>query len=221
MVANDTALDIMNSALDAWPAARQRSSYDDLSDLKDGTLPELVTTLSTTINMFAPPGSDYVKQAAAITDAFCPHSYHSAHQPLYGVLKSLRDAYEKGYLTTIAEIIHADLFNDFLEMAEHLLDQGYKDPAAVLVGGTLEEHLRKLCTKHGIPITNAKGQPQKASAMNDDLAKTVYDKLQQKGVTYWLDLRNKAAHGEYSEYDTKDVQSMLHSVREFISRFRA
>lgn len=221
MTAKDAALAAMDTALDAWGEARERSKYDDLSDLKDGTLPQLVTTLSMTIERFAPPGSQYSKRASEITDTFCPKQYFLAHQPLYGVLKSLRGAYEEGYLTTIAEIVHADVFCDFLEMAEHLLDQGYKDPATVLVGGTLEEHLRKLCIKHGIPITEAKGQPRKASAMNDDLAKVAYDKLQQKGVTYWLDLRNKAAHGEYAKYDAEDVHSMLQSVREFITRFRA
>lgn len=221
MTTDNTALAAMDAALDAWTTARKRSRHDDLSDLKDGTLPQLVTTLSSTIERFAPPGSQYVKHASEITATFCPKAYYAAHQPLYGVLKSLRDAYEQGYLTTIAEIVHADIFSDFLDMAEHLLDQGYKDPAAVLVGGTLEEHLRKLCTKHGIPIVDAKSQHRKASAMNDDLAKIAYDKLQQKGVTYWLDLRNKAAHGQYAGYDAKDVQGMLHSVRDFITRFRA
>jgi len=33
-------------------------------------------------------------------------------------------------------------------MAEHLLDEGNKAAAAVLIGGVLEEHLRKLATKH-------------------------------------------------------------------------
>ena len=34
-----------------------------------------------------------------------------------------------------------------LEMAEHLLAADYKDAAAVLGGGVLEEHLRQLCKK--------------------------------------------------------------------------
>ncbi len=37
-------------------------------------------------------------------------------------------------------------------MAEYLLKEGYKDPAAVITGSTLEEHLRKLCIKNGIDI---------------------------------------------------------------------
>ena len=41
--------------------------------------------------------------------------------------------------------------SDFLGMAEYLLEEEkLKDPAAVLAGGVLEEHLRKLCDSHGI-----------------------------------------------------------------------
>lgn len=62
--------------------------------------------------------------------------------------------------------------------------------------------------------------PRKAEAINADLAKSVYDKLDQKSVTAWLDLRNKAAHGKYSEYNEEQVRSMLGAVREFIGRVR-
>jgi hypothetical protein len=37
-------------------------------------------------------------------------------------------------------------------MAEHFLESGYKDPTAVMTGGVLEEHLRKLCGKHGVAL---------------------------------------------------------------------
>ena len=90
------------------------------------------------------------------------------------------------------------------------------------MGGVLEEHLRKLCIKNGIPATNSTdGRPRKSDALNADLAKAVYDKLEQKGITYWLDLRNKAAHGEYDEYDAKQVDEMLRGVRQFLIRHRA
>ncbi len=69
-----------------------------------------------------------------------------------------------------------------MEMATYLLSEGYKDPAAVLGGGVLEEGIRKLCLKAGVATVDGKGQPKKASMMNDDLAKAgIYDKLQRHG----------------------------------------
>jgi hypothetical protein len=208
-------------AIQTWTDARRRSKYDDLSDLKDGTLEQVVTTLSSTIERLAPPGSPFRSRCSEILSTWAPQAYHMTHTALVGVLKSLRQAYEHGYLETVEELVHADLFADFLGMAEYLLDGGYKDPAAVLIGGVLEEHLRNLCIKHTISVTIADGSARKASQLNDDLAKVAYDKLVQKGVTYWLDVRNKAAHGKYSEYDENVVRQMLLGVRDFAAKFRA
>ena len=134
----------------------------------------------------------------------------------------LQHDYENGYVSSLQELIHAAMFVDFLDMSTHLLSEGYKDPAAVLVGGVLEEHLRKLCLKNGLSIEEADGRPRKADSLNADLAKaSVYDKLPQKSVVGWLDLRNKAAHGRYTEYDSKQVELMLDGVRHFIDKYRA
>ena len=63
------------------------------------------------------------------------------------------------------------------------------------------------------------GKPKKADSMNNDLASAgAYSKLDQKNVTAWLDLRNKAAHGHYGEYNTDQVQALLLGVREFAAR---
>ena len=102
-----------------------------------------------------------------------------------GILKALREAYRAGYLSSVEESVHADVFSDFVEMADHLLAEGYKDPAAVVIGSTLEGHLRKLAMKNGIAPDNA-GRPKKADQLNADLAgASVYSKLDQKSITAW------------------------------------
>ena len=127
-----------------------------------------------------------------------------------------------GYLQSVIELVHADIFADFLDMAEYLLQQGYKDPAAVVTGSVVEAHLRKLCNKHGIAVVKSDGSAKKADALNSELAAgTVYSKLDQKSVTAWLDLRNKAAHGKYDEYTKEQVAVMLQGVRDFASRYPA
>lgn len=58
--------------------------------------------------------------------------------------------------------------------------------------------------------------------MNAELAtEGAYNKLDQKSVTAWLDLRNKAAHAQYSEYTLEQVTTMLSGVREFAARIAA
>jgi len=58
--------------------------------------------------------------------------------------------------------------------------------------------------------------------LNADLATSgVYGKLDQKNVTAWLDLRNKAAHGHYNEYTKEQVALLLNAVRDFVTRLPA
>ena len=142
---------------------------------------------------------------------------------IVGVVEALQADLKAGYLKTISELIHSEVFGDYLEMADHLLESEYKDAAAVMSGSTLEAHLRQLCQKFGVETEVADGEgnlrPKKADRMNSELTKAkAYSKLDQKSVTAWLDLRNKAAHGKYDEYDLKQVALLTQSVRDFISR---
>jgi hypothetical protein len=139
-----------------------------------------------------------------------------------GILKAIKAEIDNDWLSSLKGLVSAEIFSDFLEMAEHLLSEKYEHPAAVMIGSVLEEHLRQLCDKNGIAVTenkNGKLVPKKADLLNADLAgQGVYNKLDQKNVTAWLDLRNKAAHGKYMEYNIQQVEFMFQAVTEFISR---
>jgi hypothetical protein len=157
---------------------------------------------------------DFDKQV----ESACPSDSEAAK----GILAAARSEISRGWLTTVRGIVSAEIFSDFLAMAEYLLDQSYKDPAAVLIGGVLEEHLRQLCQQYKISTTTQQGSnptPRKADALNGDLAKAgAYSKLDQKGVTHWLDLRNKAAHAKYGEYTKEQVVVMCQGVADFMAR---
>ena len=58
--------------------------------------------------------------------------------------------------------------------------------------------------------------------MNSELSNAeVYSKLEQKNITAWLDLRNKAAHGKFDEYTKEQVSIVLFGIRDFVSRVPA
>jgi hypothetical protein len=48
------------------------------------------------------------------------------------ILRSAREEIEQGYLVSLEQLVSADVFTDFLEMAEHLLEKGFHHPAASL-----------------------------------------------------------------------------------------
>ena len=194
-----------------------RSQYSDCSDQPESEITSLATLMSDCIRRLAPPGSEYIESTRQIIGRFGVGNAVVIPR-IAGILDALRTAYSAGYLSTVSELIHAEMFADFLEMAEYLLREGYKDPAAVIVGSVLEEHLRRLADHNGTPVEVA-GKPKKAEQLNADLAgQTVYSKLDQKSITSWLDLRNKAAHGKYTEYTKEQVQLQLSGIQEFIKR---
>jgi hypothetical protein len=206
----------IDSLLGKYDEARSRSKHEDISDLPEEEPTELLTRIVAAIERLSPPGSRYVKNSSEYMNKSAVVGYKLTL--VVGVLKALRADYEAGFLQSITELIHTDLFGDFLEMADHLLEQKYKDPSAVIAGSVLEEHLRKLCDKNGIS-TDIGGRPKKADAMNAELATAiVYSKLDQKSITAWLDLRNKAAHGEYGKYTQDQVALLVQGIRDFISR---
>ncbi len=135
-----------------------------------------------------------------------------------GIMAAAKAEMLGGWSRTATGIVSAEIFTDFLEMAEYLLNANYKDAAAVIVGGVLEEHLRQLCRREGIAV-QVGTKPKAADHMNADLAaQSVYSKLDQKSITTSLDLRNKAAHGRYSEYVQEQVALMLQAVQNFMTR---
>lgn len=199
---------------------KAKYAFDNLEDKDESTQIEILTLLVSAIDRLAPENSHYYKSSHSVLSNLDINDCR-AIPVLLGNLRALRTAYKGEFLQELREFVHADIFSDFLEMAQYLVEEGFKDAAAVLIGGVLEEHLRKLCDKHSIPL-EVDGHRKKANTMNSDLSnKGVYNKLDHKNITAWLDLRNKAAHAEYNHYTKEQVQLMHQGLREFISRLPA
>jgi ABC-type lipoprotein export system ATPase subunit len=159
------------------------------------------------------------------------------------LLRSLADELDCGILVSVADPESALVADDAWCLSEgrltHMFDElpappniialvaelharGYKDAAAVVTGSTLEHHLRNLAVKCGVPTQRGDGAPQNSDALNNALASAgAYNRLQQKCITAWLDLRNKSVHGRYSAYDAAQVLAMIRDVRDFMTRFPA
>jgi len=150
------------------------------------------------------------------------YHYPSTAEDVLRVLESIKDEVDGGYLTTVKGIVSAEIFADIMSSAEYLLSENYKDAAAVMIGSALEEHLRQLCQKNNLEVEIIKEGitiPKKSDLLNSELSSiNIYNKLDHKSVTAWLDLRNKAAHGKYNEYTKDQVNIMYQGVLDFLVR---
>jgi hypothetical protein len=199
----------------------KRAQHDDLSDLPDSERQALVSKAVAAIHRISGANSSYSSELARLLRTLPPLHVHTS--PVMGVVQALRDDVMNDHLQSLVELVHAETFSDFLDMATHLNETGYKDPAAVIAGSALEVHLRALCTKSGVEADSTKAdgttQPKKADLLNSELCQAnMYSKLDQKSITAWLDLRNKAAHGKYAEYQREQVVLQIGGIRDFILR---
>ena len=146
--------------------------------------------------------------------------YFSHIAELSGIIAGIQRDVHSGLLRDIRRLLQAEVFADFLDMAEHLLGEGYKDAAAVLLGAVMEDSLRKLSEANDLPVTSQHGKPLTIDPLNVALTKTgVYGPLVQKQVTTWANLRNDAAHGHFDKYDSEQVRQMLLFVQKFCADY--
>ena len=211
----------LDAIIDEYKSFQAKSEHKDLSDLPKADRQGLVTKAIAAIQRISGPNSPYVNELNRVVSLHPQLHMHTSL--IMGVVLALRDDIKQGYILTLAELVHGEVFADFLEMAQHLVDSKYKDAAAVICGSTLESHIRKLCSKNGIALEEVGKdrslRPKKADLLNAELAKAqTYSLLDQKSVTAWLGLRNKAAHGNYGEYNVDQVALFISAVRDFIAR---
>ena len=133
-----------------------------------------------------------------------------------GILRAVKEDVLGGYLFDIKSLVSAEVFDDFLEMAKHLLECGYKDPAASLSGAVLENGLRKIALNNGVKVRTK----EDLNSLNQKCAEMeIYNRLVQKKIQVWIDVRNNADHGNFNEYSEQDVKDMLKGVNQFLSDY--
>ncbi|MBU0691313.1 hypothetical protein KKC97_06955 [bacterium] len=126
------------------------------------------------------------------------------------ILESLREDIGQGYIEKLEATISANVFGDFLEMADYFLSEKYKDAAASICGAALETGLRKILNLKGL----SPKESDRLQALNEKCLKAeVYNKIRYGDVKVWKDIRDHAAHGEYNEYDAQQVRNMIDGTR--------
>ena len=131
-----------------------------------------------------------------------------------GILRAVQEDLEHGLLSNVRTLLTAEIFTDFLEMSEHLLESGYKDPAASLVGAVLEDGLRRIASSAGVTV---KSRDDLGSLSQRCADAGVYDRLAQKKIHLWNDIRNNADHGHFDAYSPEDVADMVRGVANFLN----
>jgi hypothetical protein len=158
--------------------------------------------------------SDYYRllNGKAVTQ---PYRYSTAAGIIAECLTNLRSDVANGYLRRQSDLIGAEVFGDFLDMAGHLLEhEGYHHAAASLIGAVLEDGLRRIARAVGVEVNPG----DDIAVLNNRLvSKDVYNNLVRKQVDLWSAVRNKADHAEWDQYTVDQVKDMYTGVTRFMA----
>lgn len=141
-------------------------------------------------------------------------AYTGCVQAGSGILQAALEDVEQGHLLSLQDMVTAEVFSDFLEQADHLLEHGYSAPAASLAGAVLENGLRSLAERNEIPVKAR----DNLSTLNQKLSDNgVYNRLRQKQIEAWIEVRNNADHGRFDEFDAGHVADLIKGARGFLA----
>lgn len=184
---------------------------------------DLITWANNILNLFKlflPPKCSQIQTLENSLNEFLTGGlyYGNRQEKLFiifkGILRAVSSDYKKGFVKDLRTEIRAEVETDFLSQAGRLLEEKLKDPAAMLIGAVLEDTLRQLCKKHGVP------EGANIESMNAPLKKAgVYGLPVQQQVTAWAAIRNKADHARFDGYDLQQVKLMHQGVGGFIAKF--
>lgn len=145
---------------------------------------------------------------------------------LIGLLAATKSLLENDRLESLADTIRVETESEVLDTAFELLSDGHRVAAAVLGGGSLEVHLKRLYerTPNLPPYKNTpsieKYDNAIATARNAGTP-VPYDSTNSKNVKAWAALRNDAAHSPTSfAAPVEQVRQMLDGIRLFIANVR-
>lgn len=144
-----------------------------------------------------------------VTDTWSHETQHGL-----GVLRAALEDVELGIHGGIRALLAGEIFTDFLEMASHLLAEGFYAPAASLAGAVLEDGLRQIGSRHGEKVRDR----DDATSLNTRFGQSgIYTRLNQKRVQTAIDVRNLADHGRFEDFRAEDVRLMLATVEAFLA----
>lgn len=130
-----------------------------------------------------------------------------------GMIMGAVSILDEDWLPKVQDEATKKAMGSFEDLASDLLDDGYKDAAAVLSRVILEEKLHIFCSK-------ANMLPKKKKPGINDYTNELYNrkklkKHEMRAIQRWADIGNDAIHLRFDQYSKKDVKQMITWISDF------
>lgn len=134
---------------------------------------------------------------------------------MHGILTNIYKDWQAGLLRQFEYIISAENFDQFLRQAEQYHKSGKHIEAGVLVSAVFEDTLKKVAQRNGINPSGMTSQEIISGLRDGDFITPVHTRRLEGAAA----LRNKALHAEWTEFDLRDVGSVIRTVDELIQQY--
>lgn len=131
---------------------------------------------------------------------------------LTSILRTMLIDLDAGVLATVADAARVEVFDDFIDHAEHYLAGNRVPQAGVIAGVVFEDTVRKLCAKRGVGTKEAK-----LDALISDLERAAFfTPVKAKRARAAADVRTRATHANWDKFEASDVAATIEITRELI-----
>ena len=109
------------------------------------------------------------------------------------------------------------IFVDFEKAKVKIFEEKEKDDGARILRIVLEKVLQKIAQNNGVNILKNNSKEEKIAILNDKLkSENILSKLIWEENKTYLTIGNHASHGEYAEYDLKNVENFYSHIQKII-----
>jgi len=168
------------------------------------------------LNMITPKGSAY-DEAISIQNAHYREGWSTADivDVLSEYLSVMMEDIDNGILASIIYRAKGETYDDFLEHAKAYMNDGKARESGVIAGVVFEDTIRQICSKNGI---DEKGQ--KLDALITQLQqRTILTIVKAKRARASADVRTKATHAQWDQFDLGDVKSTIDFTENLIADY--
>lgn len=159
------------------------------------------------------PKAPYRQKADKVALGNHGYGIHAGVGELAAVLQNLLTDADAGLLASVADRARAETFDDFLDHAEAYANENRKNESGVIAGVVLEDTLRRICAKLDIAEKGVK-----LDALISELAaRGELTAVKAKRARAAADVRTKATHAQWGEFEVSDVQATISFTRELIA----
>lgn len=134
---------------------------------------------------------------------------------LVTILEYVKRDIENGLLISMIDRVRAEIFDEFIDHADEYLKNSMKNEAGVIAGVVFEDSIRRLSSKHSI---EQKGE--KLDQLISELTKkSIITATKAKRFRVAADVRTKATHAQWAEFEGSDVEETIKITRDLIENY--